>query len=52
MQLQMSLENWLTLGVAVITWGGVFLYLLRLNAVQKKLEEQMRDLAIESKEAA
>ncbi|PQV63485.1 hypothetical protein B1R32_11146 [Abditibacterium utsteinense] len=30
------------LGVALITWGGVFLYLLRLAAIAKRLEIELK----------
>lgn len=30
------------LGVALITWGGVFLYLLRLAALAKRLEIELK----------
>ena len=30
------------LGVALITWGGVFGYLLKLDASVKKLENQLK----------
>ncbi len=32
------------LAVALITWGGVFLYLWRLDRMSRKLEESVRDL--------
>ena len=32
------------LAVALITWGAVFLYLLRLDRMSRKLEEQAREL--------
>ena len=30
------------LGVALITWAGVFVYLLRLDALAKRLEKELR----------
>lgn len=30
------------LGVALITWGGVFFYLLKLDGSVKKLENQLK----------
>lgn len=47
----MQLKDWLILGVALFTWGGVWMYLLRLSALAKRLEtelshrEQERELA-------
>lgn len=38
------------LAVALITWGGVFLYLLRLSALAKRLERELR--AHEAEKAA
>ncbi len=29
--------------VALLTWGGVFLYLLRLETLTRALEKQVRD---------
>ncbi len=32
------------LGVALLTWGGVFLYLLRVAALAKRLETELKAL--------
>lgn len=34
-------RNLLILGVALLTWGGVFVYLLRLDAMARRLEKQL-----------
>jgi CcmD family protein len=39
----MELKNWLILGVALVTWGGVFLYMLRLGAIASQLEKELKD---------
>ncbi len=38
------------LGVALLTWGGVFLYLLRLAAIAKRLESQLKAHEAEKEE--
>jgi len=45
----MELKNWLILGVAIITWGGVFLYMLRLGAIATRLENELKDRELDSK---
>ncbi len=37
--------------VALITWGGVFLYLLRLAAIAKRLEAEIQTHAAQKAEA-
>lgn len=49
----MTSDSLYVLAVALITLGGVFFYLLRVEALAKKLESQVRDdeLAPRSTEA-
>ena len=35
-------KTFLVLGVALITWGFVFFYLLRLDALARRLETEVR----------
>ena len=39
----MSTDLMFVLAVAVITWGGVFFYLLRLERLARNLEQQVGD---------
>lgn len=39
----MTSDSLFVLAVALITLGGVFFYLLRVEALAKKLESQVRD---------
>lgn len=39
------------LGVALLTWGGVFLYLLRLAAIAKRLEAELKSVMAQKREA-
>ena len=43
----MSSDSLFVLAVALITLGGVFFYLLRVEALAKKLESQVRDTELE-----
>ena len=36
------------LAVALLTWGGVFFYLLRLDRIAKSLEEEVRARELDS----
>ncbi len=45
----MAEKSIFVLGVALLTWGGVFLYLLRLAAIAKGLETQLK--ALEARES-
>ncbi|BCM92348.1 hypothetical protein IAD21_04227 [Abditibacteriota bacterium] len=39
----MTSDSLFVLAVSVLTLGGVFFYLLRVEALAKKLEERVRD---------
>lgn len=47
----MSSDSIFVLAVSVITLGGVFFYLLRVEALAKKLEERVRDEELSSPSA-
>ena len=38
----MALETIFVMVVALITWGAVFIYLIRLDRLAKSLEEEVR----------
>lgn len=38
----MSTEKLFVLVIALVTWGGLFVYLLRLDKLAKRLEEQIQ----------
>ena len=40
----MSKESLFVLVVALLTWGGVFLYLLRLELLTRHLERQVQEM--------
>jgi hypothetical protein len=40
----MSKETTFALAISLLTWGGVWLYLLRLDALSRSLERTARDL--------
>lgn len=35
-------DKWFVCAVALLTWGGVFVYLLRLDNLAKTLEKEVR----------
>lgn len=41
-------DKFFVLAVALLTWGGVFLYLVRLDKLAKSLEEEVRAREIEA----
>ena len=47
----MSINSWMILGVALLTWGGVFLYLLRVAALAKRLETELKAHLAEKEES-
>jgi hypothetical protein len=44
----MTSESLFVLAVSVLTLGGVFIYLVRIEALAKKLEERVRDDELDS----
>ncbi|HEX8464496.1 MAG TPA: hypothetical protein VF627_07745 [Abditibacterium sp.] len=38
----LNADNWFVLLVALLTWGGVFAYLMRLDKLAKSLAEEVR----------
>lgn len=45
-------ENLVVFIVTLVTWAGVFLYLLRVDAAAKKLEQEVRALEAENEARA
>lgn len=41
-------DNFFVLAVALLTWGGLFGYLLRLDRLAKSLEEEVRAREIDA----
>lgn len=41
-------DKFFVLAVALLTWGGVFLYLLRLDKLAKSLEAEVRARELEA----
>lgn len=48
----MTSDSLFVLAVAIITLGGVFFYLLRVEALARKLESQVRDDELASPHSA
>ncbi len=44
----MSSDSLFVLAVSILTLGGVFFYLLRVEALAKKLENRVRDEELDS----
>lgn len=44
-------DKFFVLAVALLTWGGVFFYLLRLDRLAKSLEQEVRAREIEFERA-
>lgn len=41
-------DKWFVCAVALLTWGGVFVYLVRLDKLAKVLEEEVRARELDS----
>ena len=49
MDMNLLMQNWPIVLVALITWLGVFVYLMRLDAMTRALEKQAQSVREERK---